>query len=304
MTRTDDLLTRLATADPVATADAPTAEEERQAAQLLERVLASPAHEQPARAPSRRRPLLVRRGLVGAAFAATLAVALVLVLSPSQRSFADRAYAAVTAPELFHVVVRSSHDIPDLGAAPGERREAGTVETQAWYDTAAPAFHTVHRVVRGDRDVLLADEAAGDQNGIVARSGDEPPSPIAEIEPDGSTKDVFPERFDPTAKTKAALRDPDIREDGEVTVDGRRARRLVIDVPDQPAVGPSPAVVDATQIVLIDAETLYPIEFREQAFFVREGVREQISMVTRYTTFETLPRTPENLRLLKMGARP
>lgn len=41
-----------------------------------------------------------------------------------------------------------------------------------------------------------------------------------------------------------------------------------------------------------------------QAYFVLDGVREPTSVRIRYTTFETLPRTPENLRLLKMGARP
>lgn len=165
MTRTDDPLTRLAAADPVATADPSTAEEERQAAQLLERVMASPGQDERAPARSRRPSPRVRRGLVGAAVAASLAVAAVLVLSPSQRSLADRAYAAVTAPKLIHVVVRSSYDMPDLNAT-GAPRDAGTVETEAWYDTARPAFHTIDRVVRGDPD-LFVDEAAGDENGIV-----------------------------------------------------------------------------------------------------------------------------------------
>ncbi len=65
-----------------------------------------------------------------------------------------------------------------------------------------------------------------------------------------------------------------------------------------------PAIVDQTGVVLIDAQTLYPIEWREQAFYVRDGIRERATIVVRYTTYETLPRTPQNLRLLKIGARP
>ena len=107
MTRTDDLLTRLAAADPVRLPEAPTAEEERQAARVLERVLASPVHEPAPAVPGRRRRVVARRGIIGLAVAASLAVGLVLVVSPSQRSLAERAYAAVTAPQLFHVVVRA-----------------------------------------------------------------------------------------------------------------------------------------------------------------------------------------------------
>ena len=242
MTRSDDLLTRLAAADPAATTAVLTAEDERQATQLLERAVATPVPEPAPRQRARRRGVGGRRALAGIAVAASLAIAVVLVLSPGQRSLADRAYAAVTAPELFHVVVRASYDSPDLNAAPGARHDAGTVATESWYDTAEPAFHTIQRVVRGVPAGLLFDEAAGDDDGIVARSGDEPPSKVAEVKPGGGTQDVFPEAFDPTAETKDALRDADIREDGEVTVDGRRARRLVVDRPDQPAAGPSPVV--------------------------------------------------------------
>lgn len=301
MTRIEDPFTRLEAADPVAMPEHATPEEEREAALLFEHVMATAAQEDslPPR-PVRRRGR--RRVFVGVAAAGALAVALALVLSPAQRSLADRAYAAVTAPDLFHVVARATSDVPDLNAPAGDRREKSTGETESWYDTGEPAFHTVI-AFKGDRDDRFAREAAGDKNGTVARIDGGPASGVTELDEDGKTKEVFPKRFDPTAETKAFLRESGIREDGEVTIDGRRARRLVIDRADSPAAGPSLAVVDATATVLVDAETLYPIEYREQSFFVRDGVRERFAMVIRYTTFEKLPRTAENLRLLKMGAR-
>lgn len=302
MTRTEDPFTRFEAADPVAMPEHATPEEEREVALLLERVIATAVQEEstPPR-PVRRRGR--RRVFVGVAAAASLAVALALVLSPAQRSLADRAYAAVTAPDLFHVVSRSTSDVPDLNAPAGERREKSTGETESWYDTGEPAFHTVI-AFKGNREGRFAREAAGDENGTVARIDGGPASGVAELDEDGRTREVFPKRFDPTAETKAFLREPGVREDGEVTIDGRRARRLVITRPDQPDAGASVAIVDTTATVLVDAKTLYPIEYREQSFFVRDGVRERFAMVIRYTTFEKLPRTAGNLRLLKMGARP
>jgi len=302
MTRSENLLARVSAADPIAPPQPPTPEQQREAALLLERVMTMPVVQpRVSRTPRRR-----RTGLVAVAAAASLAVALVVLLSPFERTpgLAERAYAAVTAPKLFHVVVRSTYVTPDLNASPGERREAGTIETESWYDTRDAAYHSVSHTIRDGRRVKLAFEAAGGKGGTVARFGDGPASGVAEIGEDGRANDVFPERFDPTAKAKEIMRDPDVREDGEVTIAGRRAKRLVIDRPDRAAVGPTPRSVDATGVVLVDAQTLYPIELREQAFFVRDGVRERTGGVTRYSTFETLPRTPENLRLLKMGPRP
>lgn len=305
MIHSDDLVARIAAADPVSTTEPLGAEEEREAALLLERLLATPVQEKGVSPrPTRRR----RRGLVAVAFAVSLAIALALVVSPARRSLADRAYAAVTAPNLFHVVVRSTFDNLDFTGASAKHGEAGTIESESWYDTRAVAFHTLNRVISGDRGALFVREAAGDKTGTVARggarSGAGPASGVAELGRDGGTKDVIPRRFDPTAETKAFLRDPNVHEDGAVTIDGRRAKRLVIDRPDRPARGGMPAVVDGSGVALVDAKTLYPIEFREQAFFVRRGVRQRFATIIRYKTFETLPRTPQNLRLLEMGTRP
>lgn len=298
MTASDDLLTRVAAANPVATTDDATPDQKREAELLLDRVLASLTQEPPPRRAT-------HRGLVAVGVAASLVAVLmlVLVLSPSERGLAERAYAAMTAPEFFHVVVRTTSDRPDLNAPPGERREVETTEQEAWYDTRSVDFHWISRTIRGDGSSRVEMEAAGTRDGTVVRL-DGQTGGVTRIDEDGSTSKSIPERFDPTADTKAFLRDPDAREAGEVTIDNRRARRLVIDRPDWRAEGPTPAIVEQTGVVLIDAQTLYPIEWREQAFYVRDGIRERASIVVRYTSFETLPRTTENLRLLKIGARP
>jgi hypothetical protein len=299
MSRSDDLLTRLAAADPVPATEPATAEEEREAALLLERVLALP-YEEPA-APRRVRRV-ARRPVAALALALALVVALV-GLWPSERTpgLGQRAYAAVTAPELFfHVVARATSVMPDLDAAPGARSSAtGATRWEAWYDNRRPAYHAVSEALRDGRRPRLEFESAGGGNGTTTRFGDDPSSRVV-----AKDSDVFPERFDPTADAKRIMRAPGVRDGGAVIVDGRRARRLVLDRPDAPAAGPAPRVVDVTESLLVDAGTLYPIAYREQGFFVRDGVRERYALVLRYTTFETLPRTPQTLRLLQMGARP
>jgi hypothetical protein len=297
MSRSDDLLTRLAAADPLAATGPATAEEEREAALLLDRVLALP-YDEPA-APRRMRRV-ARRPVAALALALALVVALV-GLWPFDRTpgLGQRAYAAVTAPELFHVVARATSVMPDINAAPGTRSATSSTRWEAWYDNRRPAYHAVSEALRDGRRPRLEFESAGGSNGTTTRFGADPSSQVV-----AEDSDVFPERFDPAADAKRIMRAPGVRDGGAVTVDGRRARRLVLDRPDAPAAGPAPRVVDVTESLLVDADTLYPIAYREQGFFVRDGVRERYALVLRYTTFETLRRTPQTLRLLQMGAGP
>ena len=57
-------------------------------------------------------------------------------------------------------------------------------------------------------------------------------------------------------------------------------------------------------IYWVDADTLYPVRYANEGVITADGRRQRFSATIDYTTFETLPRTPANLELLKLGARP
>jgi hypothetical protein len=112
------------------------------------------------------------------------------------------------------------------------------------------------------------------------------------------------ERFDPTAQFKAAYRAGTVREEGTVTVGGRRAYRLVVEHGPVSVSEPEMVLRSERMIMLFDAQTLEPIEEVNRIVIEIDGRRGIVQHRIRYTTFQVLPRTAENLSKLKMLKRP
>lgn len=290
MTRDNlDDLKLLRTANPVRAEDAVADAEPARA--LLERVLATPRE---AVEPPRRTRGRVGLVALGAAVVGLILAVVVTSLGSGSPSVVDRAYAAVSKPTLYHVVTRATSDAPafierELDLPRGE------VVTESWYDLKRPAYHYVNYELRDGRRILLM-EAAGDPTKETLRM----PGPAPGIGPDvmsGTPREV--ERFDPTAQFKAAYRSGSIRHEGIVTVAGRRAHQLVMEHDVGPTTDARFVVRSSSGVMLFDAQTLAPIEEVTRAVFQINGRRGTLHGRVRYSTFETLPRTAENLAKLK-----
>lgn len=301
MTLHDPLIDRLRAADPVdlASADDPHAEV------LLQRIVAddgAPSGDNdpaPARRPRR------RLALAGAAVAAvTLVVVSIGSLGGSAPGFADRAYAAITAPDFFHVVQRSTYVLPpgygENEKAPGRVRGRSVVES--YIDARNRTFHFVARGGEDGRPLRLVYESAGGRGGATARFAGSKPSRVADLDPDGTPH--VPERYDPTADFRTALKSGRVRDDGPVRFRGRTARRLVVDDPPQRRIPGAPFVRSSRSVFIVDATTLYPLRWSNVSRVQEDGKVSRLSATTDYTTFETLPRTPANRALLRFGSRP
>ena len=104
---------------------------------------------------------------------------------------------------------------------------------------------------------------------------------------------------------KTGYRNDDIRGEDTITIAGRRVHRVRIDLPPQKG---SIQTGDATisfvstrAVALFDARTLRPLEFVLTNAVEVNGHPARYVMSFRYTTFETLPRTPANLAKLRIS---
>lgn len=293
MTRSTDVLDRVAAANPVPTGTTRSPDEDRDADALLKRLLATAATDAPARHSRQWTRSLV---LAVAAAAVIIAVTVANALDRGP-NVVERAYAAVSKPALYHVVRSTTIDAPRWLKL-GDAVPARDLVMESWYSLDPPAYHEVYYKVRnGHRRVHL--EWAGGPNGTtVADSGAHKDFKWME------GQSVNAERFDPTAQFKAAYREGNVHEQGTVTADGRRAHRLVIEHARPPVNDPAFTVRSSHTIALFDAQTMHPIEFIDESDVESNGRRATVIMRTHYATFETLPRTPENLAKLQIPKQP
>ena len=86
------------------------------------------------------------------------------------------------------------------------------------------------------------------------------------------------------------------RDEGDVTIDGRTLRRILLDpCPD----GRNPCAREPSYVYL-DPETYYPVEFRGPTYIDAE---KQADTRWRYLVYEYLPRTDANLALTDIRAQ-
>lgn len=257
---------------------------------------------EPAAGARRRSP---RRRLVPALAGLALLVALVIAFTVTGRddSFVDRAYAAITAPELFHVVEEVTIDAP-----PGVREldlfgDLRPTRRETWYDRGDDASHTVVSERRGGRYEQVYEHASRDGEETVRTGGGEA-GPVESLddpstEADESREPLDPVRFYALDLFETAYRSDRVRDDGEVVVDGRTLRRLVLASPPSPA--PGSGIGGGTEVFYFDPATLRPVRATSTVSVVADGVRSPVTMTVDFPVFERLPDTPENRARLLMG---
>jgi len=313
----DELMERLAAADPLRDGEGLTADEQREAEEILARLLATPAR--PESAPHRgSRGRRLRRGLA-AAIAVTLAgVAAVAALdlidsgSPGP-SVIDRAVAAVSrGNSIYHSVTR--RQIITKGGTQGDV----SFFQESW-STSDGRFHRKSFRTVGGRRGMLVEEIAGKW-----RPGRAQGPALMYVAPDnrrpGRTSGPVPvyagntisrggfgyraqpgaaPSLDPYGDPGAQLRQLQeqgrLRFAGETRVDGRAAYRLVSDVKQLGRRGRESVEF------MVDSETYLPLA---EHLSRRSGANFGYDIRTRFLTYERLPLNKRNLALLKLDPHP
>jgi hypothetical protein len=288
MNPTDDLMERLAGADPVRHAGSLTTEQQREADALLERLVATPQDERPSR-PRRRWPQLA----VATAFVAVVAFVAANLFGSDDGpapNVVAKAVAALTQDDaVYHAEV-----IADYHAS-GMEDLSGRTYVETWHTTGGRIRHRSF-AVRNGRKGRLVTEFAGQRRpgrlGGPALAYDARKNEIYQIGFGRNPSVKGPpaaDPFDPARSLKELEAAGKLRATGRVDIDGRPAYRLVS--------GAVPSAGHSVQrvVLLVDAETYLP---REQRLFVRAPNGETIRVRWRYLVYERLPLNEKTEALL------
>ena len=306
----NELMERLARANPVRPGTPPTPEEQRDAEALLERIVADVVpDERPRRAPSLRR-LAPAAGLL-AVLAIGALIAFDLLESDEQGGgIVERAVAAVSREDVIYATVerwttRSVALEPGVDTTPDER---AFVRTWLWPE--GDRSHFLRYGLRPDgRPGRLRSEVVStpeqitwfDANGRTQlsydgdRAGGQPP--VREGGYPG-----FDPFSDPGAQLREHVESGRLRVAGRTNVRGRTAFRLVARASAQAA----PDEDFGTVVYLVDARTYLPLELRQRVVFdhsdVPGGGRERGTLRVEYLRYQALPVNDKTERLLEKGA--
>jgi hypothetical protein len=311
----NELMERLARANPVPPDEPPTPEEERAAEALLERIVADVVpDERPRPAPGLRR-LAPAAGLLAVlAIGAVIAIDL-LDSDEHGGGIVERAAAAVSKEDVIYATVerwtmRSVALDPGVDTSPDER-----VFLRTWLWREGDRSRFMYYQLRPDgRPGRLRSEVVSTPERIVwfdaggqremsydrdrERAGGEQPD-------DSSGGTAFP-GFDPFSDPGAQLREHvdsrRLRVAGRTTVRGRTAFRLV--ARDTARSGPNEGF--GTVVYFVDAATYLPLEMRQRVVFdhsdVPGGGRERARIRIEYLRYEALPVNDDTKRLLEKDA--
>jgi hypothetical protein len=301
----NELMDRLARANPTPTDEPLTADEQREADALLQRILADP---EPLSAP--KRSPLVRRIVPAAGLLALLALAAVIVIDlvdSEQRAdgIVERAVAAVSHDDVIYATserwtLNSVALDPGIEMSPDER---AFVRSWAWRE-GNRSHHLRYRLLPGGSPGRLHSEVVSTPERITWFDADGKKQLSSDKDPDAPAagdEGSFP-GFDPFSDPGAQLREHvesgKLRVAGSTTVRGRTAYRLVSE-PDK--IGREYGTVT----YLVDASTYLPLEVRQRVAFddsdVPGGGRERATIRIEYLRYEALPVTDETKRLLEKG---
>jgi hypothetical protein len=311
----NELMERLARANPTPAGEGLTPEEQREADALLEHIVTEPAaDERPKHAPSLRR-LVPAAGLL-----ATLVIAAVVVVDlvdseDGRGGIIERAVAAVTKDDVIYAITqrasfRSVALEPGTETTPDER-----LFERSWAWAEGDRSHALRYSLRADgRPGRLLGEVVAttdritwfDARGRVEldydRDRDDPPP---EKQRDAGGRSAYPgfdPSWDPGAQLRAHVDNGRLRLTGRTTVRGRTAYRLVAKA--DPG---APAAEDfGTVTYFVDARTYLPLEIRQTVVFdhsdVPDGGRERASFRIEYLRYDALPVNERTKTLLEPGA--
>jgi hypothetical protein len=295
MARHQELMERLAAADPLRDGEQMTPEDQREANALLERLLATPVDAKTHRPRLRRRALAVA-GVACAAVAGPAAIDLLDADTPGS-GVIDKAVAAVTRQGfVYHVVefttASASPPLEDGASAP-------PVLAESWY-TSDGRLHRKAFVVRDGKKGRLAEDYAGWQH-AGRRAG-------AALRFDGFTNTITESGWArnpggaptidsaqaPGGQLRALVEDGRLRVAGTTSVDGKRAYRLVSGKID----------MDGAELEIeftVDASSYLPLS---QHITTRQDGGQTYDVETRYRTYEQLPLNARTDRLLALDPHP
>lgn len=293
----EDVMERLAAADPLPDAERLSSDEQSEADALLARLLATPA-ERAAPRPHLRRWALVATGALSCAAAAFAAVNLLDSDAPGP-GVVEKAVAAVTRGDgVYHVLQRT--DSRAIGTPEPERR---TFYYETWHTTGG-RMHQKFFAANGRRRGRLLSDVAGRR--LPGRRG----GPVLVWSSESNTIQVMgfaprdPDRgapgIDPFADPGARLREFEehgrLRLAGTTRVGNRRAYRLESGMVPGP-VGRARESVE----FLVDAETYLPLAEHRS---VRLGSGRGIDVFTRFFLYERLPLNARTREQLDLDAHP
>ena len=295
MRRHEELMERLAAADPVRDREPLTPDAQREADALLARLLETPV--EPAAAPRRQRSQVRRRGLavVGAACAALAGFAAIDLVDSNApgAGVVDRAVAAVTrVGSVYHVVEHMTF-----------RAEGAPEVSQAFYfeswHTSDGRLHRKTFAVRDGKKGRLLEDFAGrrrrpDRENGPALQWDASSNTIGEGGFAGGDLAYLGPFEDPGRRLRTLRDQGRLRVAGTTTVDGRRAYRLVS--------GRFAADTDTVSVeVTVDAETYLPLS---QRLTLETRTGQKMVTLTRYRAYERLALNDESRGRLALDPHP
>jgi hypothetical protein len=292
MSRTQDVMDRLAAVDPVSEVNRLGTDDQREADALLERIVATPAESFRPRSPRRWPQLAVATALV----AVIVFAALSLLDSEDGRApnVVAKAVAALTQKD----AVYHARGFGYMWS-PVEPKRQPSPFVETWHTAGGRMHWKTYAAKDGKRGRLLSEIAGQRRPGRLGGPALMYDALKNEINPSGfgrSQAKMAPgvDPFDPGRALREFQAEGRLRVAGEIEVDGKRAYRLVSDW-EQAAGG-------ATQRseIVVDARTYLPITHRLWSR-APNGIGTA-RMVWHYLTYERLPLNEKTGRLLDLDA--
>jgi hypothetical protein len=268
MRRHDELMERLAAADPVRDREPLTPEDQREADAMLARLLATPVAE-----PERRRSRAPRRTLAVAgalcvALAAFAAINLLGSKAPGP-SVVDRAVAAVSRGGIYHVVEQMTLRGPGVPQA---------IDSESWYTHDGRLHRKSVTTLNGQRveEDVAGRRRPGRTSGPTLTWDRHSDTIGATAFSDGGGLPFLSPFTDPSAQLLGLEKKGQLRAAGTTTVDGKRAYRLVT--------GKVPVGKDQMGVEIdVDAKTYLPLA---QRLTLKLAAGQTFVARTRYRVYE------------------